>query len=489
MGLERILIVDDELTIRKALEERLRRRRFAVATAATAADAEKYLAAGDGFDLVLLDMHLPDGDGHSLLQRIMAGPEPPMVIMITAHASIESAVECIRAGAFDYIIKPFSTGQIEMAIKKAEDFNRVVKVNAYLNKEQAKRRELFGESQTLMKLRHLIGRVARTDATVLICGENGTGKEMVANEIFLNSSRAGAPFIKVNCAAISETLIESEFFGHEKGAFTGATERRDGRFELANTGTLLLDEISEIPMPLQAKLLRVLQEKEFERVGGNKTIKVDVRVLATTNRDLVRAVERGEFREDLYYRLNVFPLYVPPLREREGDILLLADRFLERQGRQHGLKLAGFSPEAREALRHHGWPGNVRELQNVIERAAILAEEGVPIDVEVLGLLPPVSLRSRTAAGAPVTPAAPAPTPAAAAASPAPSSAGDAEILPLEEMEKRCILAALDKTGGNRTHAANLLKISIRTLRNKLHQYRIDSAADAESGPASEAAE
>lgn len=453
MGLERILVIDDELSIRKALEERLRRKRYSVVTAGTIAEAEKQLAR-ENVDLVLLDMHLPDGDGHSLLQRLMVSESHPMVIMITAHNSIETAVECIRAGAFDYVIKPFSPSQIEMAIKKAEEYNRVVKVSAFLNKEQAQQRVLLGESPAIAQLRHLVTRVARTDATVMICGENGTGKELVANEIFLHSQRAAAPFIKVNCAAISETLIESEFFGHEKGSFTGATERRDGRFELANTGTILLDEISEIPPALQAKLLRVLQEKEFERVGGNKTIKVDVRVLATTNRDLIKAVERGEFREDLYYRLNVFPLKVPPLRERGDDILLLADRFLERYARQHGQKLAGFSPAAREILASHDWPGNVRELGNVVERAAILAEEGVPIPPELLGISPAGQMRAR--AVVPETFSVP------------------AEVLPLDEVEKRCILAALEKTGGNRTHAANLLKISIRTMRNKLHQYRIE---------------
>ena len=250
--------------------------------------------------------------------------------MITGHGSIESAVNCMRAGAFDYVIKPFSINQIDVVLKKAESFSQLVKVNQFLNQESVNATELIGDGLAMEELRKLIHRVAPTEATVLISGENGTGKELVANELFRTSARSRQPFIRVNCAAISEALIESEFFGHEKGAFTGALQRREGRFELANNGTILLDEISEISLKVQAKLLRVLQEREFERVGGNKTIKVNVRVVATTNRDLHSLVERGEFRQDLYYRLNVFPIHVPPLRDMDEDIPLLAGTFLER---------------------------------------------------------------------------------------------------------------------------------------------------------------
>lgn len=491
MGLERILIVDDEFVIRKTLEERLRHKRYAVASASSIAEAEKYLAK-DAFDLVLMDVQLPDGSGSDLLARLSGKERSPLVVMITGHGSIESAVSCMRAGAFDYIIKPFSLAQIEMVLKKAEDFDRVVKVSAFLNKEQVQSRELIGESAATTSLKHLILKVARTDATVLIQGENGTGKELVSNEIFANSQRSNAPYIRVNCAAISETLIESEFFGHEKGSFTGATERREGRFELAHGGTILLDEISEIPPNLQAKLLRVLQEKEFERVGGNKTIKVDVRVLATTNRNLLKEVEEGNFREDLYYRLNVFPLQVPPLRERKEDVPLLANKFLQRIARQHGLKVPGFSKEAMDLLLAHNWPGNVRELQNVIERAAILAEDNQPIPAAGLGL--PAFGTGRILVPIVPPPAAmPTPAPAPAASTPAagvpseePSgehstlldAATSGNILPLEEVEKLCILDALKKTNGNRTQAASMLKISIRTLRNKLTQYKIESGSD-----------
>jgi transcriptional regulator with GAF, ATPase, and Fis domain len=290
----------------------------------------------------------------------------------------------------------------------------------------------------------------------MISGENGTGKELVANEIFLNSQRLNKPFIKVNCAAISEALIESEFFGHEKGSFTGATDQRDGRFELADGGTILLDEISEISLALQAKLLRVLQEREFERVGGNKTIKVDVRVLATTNRDLFKAVQKGDFREDLYYRLNV-----PPLRDRTGDVELLATHFLERFSREHGIKSAGFSPDGIAGLVAHKWPGNVRELQNVVERAAILTEEGVPITAELMGLASPIGSSN---------PVANLPIPTVPVVSNGNSSPGS--VVPLHEMEKRAIINALQQTSGNRTQAAEMLQISIRTLRNKLAEYR-----------------
>jgi transcriptional regulator with GAF, ATPase, and Fis domain len=353
--------------------------------------------------------------------------------------------------------------QIDLVLKKASEFQRAVKVTDFLNRDSISRREIIGKSPAIVRLRELIHRVGRTNATVMISGENGTGKELVANEIFLNSQRLNKPFIKVNCAAISETLIESEFFGHEKGSFTGATDQRDGRFELADGGTILLDEVSEISLALQAKLLRVLQEREFERVGGNKTIKVDVRVLATTNRDLLKAVQKGDFREDLYYRLNVFPIQVPPLRDRTGDVELLANHFLERFSREHGLKSSGFSPDAMAGLVAHNWPGNVRELQNVVERAAILAEEGAPITAELMGLIPP-----QVAMAAPV--AVPVPGVVVHPVGGDPSTVG--EVVPLHEMEKRAIINALNQTNGNRTQAAELLQISIRTLRNKLAEYR-----------------
>jgi transcriptional regulator with GAF, ATPase, and Fis domain len=320
----------------------------------------------------------------------------------------------------------------------------------------------------MLRMRQMIERVAPTDATVLITGESGTGKEMIARELYRASQRRGHPFIKVNCAAISENLIESEFFGHERGAFTGATERREGRFELANQGTLLLDEVSEIPLNLQAKLLRVLQEREFERVGGNRTIKVNVRLLATSNRDLLSYVEKGEFRQDLYYRLNVFPIPVPALRERGDDLLILAEHFLKRCARKHGIKVNGFADSARAMLAGYRWPGNVREMQNTIERAVILTASGRPITSAALGL--PGDFSACLPPATPEPEIFTAPTPTNVNARAVTDESGG--VLPIAVLEKQAIQAALLQTDSNRTQAAALLGISIRTLRNKLQEYR-----------------
>ncbi|MEI8312324.1 MAG: sigma-54 dependent transcriptional regulator [Verrucomicrobiota bacterium] len=465
MTTHRILIVDDSPVICKSLEDRLRSKRHSVTTCASLDAAEKKLATSV-FDLIFLDVELPDGDGRDFLEKISELSPVPLVIMITANTTIKVVVDCMRSGAFDYITKPFSIGQIDIALKKASDFQRQVKVTNFLNRDHADSLKMIGDSPAMRLLRDMIFRVAKTNATVMICGENGTGKELVANEIFLHSQRVNRPYIKVNCAVISEKLIESEFFGHEKGAFTGATEQRDGRFELADGGTILLDEISEIPIALQAKLLRVLQEREFERVGGNKTIKVDLRVLATTNRNLKKAVENGSFREDLYYRLNVFPVNVPPLRERVEDIKPLAEFFFQLAAKQNGLKLSGLSEGAIAGLLRHRWPGNVRELQNVIERACILAEDGKPVGFDLMGLPPDPQSRPAPQALSAAAPSVAAP-PAAA-----PSATAPLLGQPLRELEKAAILQALDLNGGNRTKAAEALQISIRTLRNKLAEYR-----------------
>ena len=323
-----------------------------------------------------------------------------------------------------------------------------------------------------------IRKVARTQATVLITGESGTGKELVARALYRQSPRASAPFIKVNCAAIPENLIESEFFGHEKGAFTGALNKREGRFELAHGGTILLDEISEISPQVQAKLLRVLQERELERVGGNRTIKVDVRVLATTNRRLEESVERKEFRQDLYFRLNVVPIHVPPLRDHMEDVPFLAQQFMPRFARKHGVRVRGISDGCLAVLQAHHWPGNVRELQNVIERAVILCGDTGLLEPEHLGFSP----LSTTASNSPAPDSALAASPAAPpAAAPAPLAQ---DLLSLAEVEKRHIFAAMDKTNGNRTHAARLLGISVRTLRNKLNEYGVPAKyGDAPDAP------
>ena len=386
MAIEKIVVVDDELMIRKTLETQLRNKRYSVASASDLNGARKILRR-DSFDLVFLDLRLPDGEGTDLLEEIVAKADGPMVVMMTGFGSVESAVSCMQIGAFDYVVKPFSFDQIEVVVDKVASFDKMRRVTKYYVEESDSRfSDIVGESDPIQKLKNLVNKVAKTEATVLITGENGTGKELVARELYRNSMLSKQPYIRVNCAAISETLMESEFFGHEKGAFTGATERREGRFELADGGTILLDEISEIAPALQAKLLRVLQEKEFERVGGNKTIEVRVRVLATTNRNLLEEVEKGNFREDLYYRLNVFPIAVPPLRDRGGDILLLASTFLQRHSRRHGIDKIQFSKTCEKAILAHEWPGNVRELENAVERAVILAESGKKIEAELLGI-------------------------------------------------------------------------------------------------------
>ena len=479
MPIEKIIILEDDLIVRKNLEQQLRNRRYDVASADTIAAAQELLSK-DNFDLMFVDVRLPDGEGTELLAQLQARAVKPIVVVMTGFGSVESAVGCMRDGAFDYLIKPFSNEQIDITLKKAEEFTRLVKVNRFLNHEEGEENtyELLGRSQPMEQLRQLIRKVARTQATVLIHGESGTGKELVARALYRESPRANAPFIRVNCAAIPENLIESEFFGHEKGAFTGALNKREGRFELAHGGTILLDEISEISPQVQAKLLRVLQERELERVGGSRTIKVDVRVIATTNRDLEQSVARKEFRQDLYFRLNVVPIFVAPFRERKEDVLFLAEQFMRRYGRKHGVKVSTLSPACRAALQQHDWPGNVRELQNVIERAVILCADGEDLQPAHLGLVRPSSAMPQVA-GAAVVPASDLAASAECVPVP-PATARPSEILPLEAIEKRHILQTLEHSDGNRTHAARLLGISVRTLRNKLGEY---GAVAADSHP------
>jgi DNA-binding NtrC family response regulator len=479
MSFEKILIVEDEPVVRNLLVEIFNRRKFTASVAETLAQAELALTR-ESFDLVMLDIRLPDGDGQQFLERLALLPERPLVVMVTGYGSIESAVGCMRAGAFDYVLKPFTPSQIDIIIKKGQTYRQLLSVNRLLTDQASgEGGAIVGRSPVMLRLRQLIERVAPTDATVLITGENGTGKEMVARELYRHSPRRQNPFIKVNCAAVSDNLIESEFFGHERGAFTGATDRREGRFELANQGTLLLDEVSEIPPNLQAKLLRVLQEREFERVGGNRTIKVNVRLLATSNRDLLANVEKGTFRQDLYYRLNVFPVHVPPLRDRADDILPLAEHFLAGLSRKLGVNVTGFSESARGAMHGYRWPGNVRELQNTIERAVILTEPGRAVSAAALGLptvggvVPGGLLSGGDTDGVYLNSTAPFAVPETMADEPTgPEPADSAKVLNIAELEKQAIKAALLQTGGNRTKAAELLGISIRTLRNKLQEYR-----------------
>jgi len=465
MPFEKFLIIDDEPIVCRTLQSLLRRKHCNVATISTIVEAERILAE-DRFDMIFMDLRLPDGDGTKLLERVAKQADAPFMVVMTGYATVESAVNCMRLGAFDYIIKPFSNSQIEITIGKAEQFRHILSVARFLAKEDVSENEILGESMAVTKVRELIARVAPTQATVLIQGESGTGKELIANAIHKLSPRSSAPFIKVNCAAISETLIESEFFGHEKGAFTGATARHEGRFELADGGTILLDEISEISQGLQAKLLRVLQENEFERVGGNTTIHVDARVIATTNRNLIKSVERGDFREDLYYRLNVFSIHNPPLRERMDDIPILARFFVEQAGRKHGVRVTGLSTGSMECLMHHSWPGNVRELQNMIERAVILTGGNKLIEPSALGLSQGELQVSQPESQN--------------AKSSNPIILSD-EVATMNEVEKACILNALRVHHGNRTHAAKALGISLRTLRNKIAAYKSEGLSVPES--------
>ena len=454
MAIEKIVVVDDEMMIRKALETQLRNKRYSVASTGDLKGARKILVR-DSFDLVFLDLRLPDGEGTDLLEEIVAKSDGPMVVMMTGYGSVESAVSCMQMGAFDYVVKPFSFDQIEVVVDKVASFDKMRRVTKYYVEESDTRSsDIVGESDPIKKLKNLVDKVAKTEATVLITGENGTGKELVARELYRNSMLAKQPYIRVNCAAISETLMESEFFGHEKGAFTGATER-EGRFELADGGTILLDEISEIAPSLQAKLLRVLQEKEFERVGGNKTIEVKVRVLATTNRNLLEEVEKGNFREDLYYRLNVFPIAVPALRERDSDILLLANTFLARHAKRHGIEKISFSKNCEKAIISHHWPGNVRELENAVERAVILADVGKKIESDLLGI---ADVRTQVEAKSKVS-----------------SDSKETDEESMQEVERKHIQKVLESCDGNRTHAAKKLGLNVRTLRNKIKEYDLDN--------------
>ena len=474
MPIEKIIVLEDDLIVRKSLEQQLRYRRYDVASASNIAGAQELLAK-DNFDLMIVDVKLPDGDGTELLKQLQARPVKPIVIMISGFGTVDLAVECMSNGAFSFLTKPFSPEQLAVTLKKAEEHTQLVKVSQFLShgEDEETGYELLGQSPVMEQLRQLIRKVARTQATVLIQGESGTGKELVARALFRQSPRAAAPFIKLNCAAIPENLIESEFFGHEKGAFTNAINKREGRFELAHSGTILLDEISEISPTVQAKLLRVLQEREFERVGGNRTIKVDVRVIATTNRRLEDSVDRKEFRQDLYFRLNVVPIVIAPLRDRKEDIPILAEQFRSRFARKHGIEVHGISSTAMAHLMDHSWPGNVRELQNVVERAVILCNEGGVLETVHLGIKATGSERVE-----------------ATAVAAGPLAESESGVFPtLADVEKRHILGALRQSKGNRTHAAKMLDISIRTLRNKLNEYNFKgSGGPSEPVPAENAA-
>ncbi len=373
-----ILIVDDEVSILNSLSSILEDEGYEVTAAKSGAEALK-LYTTEPPDLMLLDIWMPEMDGLETLRRVRELVPTAQVMMMSGHGSIETAVKAIKLGAYDYIEKPLSLENVTLRVKHALDQHRLEQENLSLRTKVERKFELVGTAPSMQQLRQLIGTAGPTNSRVLIGGENGTGKELVARAIHQNSVRADKPFVAVNCAAIPETLIESELFGHEKGSFSGATSMKRGQFEQADGGTLFLDEIGDMSLNTQAKVLRALQEQQFTRVGGTKLLKVDVRVLAASNKDLLKEIEKGTFREDLYYRLNVVPIVVPPLRERRGDIPLLVRHFMRLHAEEQGLKLKEVSPEAIEIFQQYEWPGNIRELRNLIERLMIMVP-GLVID-------------------------------------------------------------------------------------------------------------
>jgi two-component system response regulator AtoC len=377
MPIEKVLVVDDEELIRHFLKETLSRKNLEVTIAADGKEAFAALKK-TSFDLLITDMKLPDTTGIEILKKAKELNPNTMVIVITAFGTIENAVEAMKLGAFTYLIKPFCADTIESALEKVKEHILLISENQYLRQQVASggrhnKSKIICESPAMLQILAQVAQVAKSNASVFISGESGTGKEVIAQAIHDQSLRSAQPYIKVNCAAVPETLMESEFFGHEKGAFTGASTKRLGRFELGNTGTLFLDEITEIPISLQAKLLRAIQEQEFERVGGSKPVKVDVRLISTTNRNIKEAIQNKVIREDLYYRLNVVPIHIPTLKERREDILPLANYFLERASLENKLKLKILTDSAKKKLLEYAFPGNVRELGNIIERAAVMS--------------------------------------------------------------------------------------------------------------------
>jgi two-component system nitrogen regulation response regulator NtrX len=394
-----ILIIDDEASIRQSLGGALRDEGYKTTHAASGREGLDLLRASDKFDVVFLDIWMPEMDGMEVLQQIKTEFPDQLVIMMSGHGNIETAVRAVKHGAFDFVEKPLSLERVLVLLQNAVNVQDLTRENTALRKQVRKNRTLVGESAIVKQLQDLIKRVAPTTGSVLITGENGTGKELVAHSIHALSPRFNKPFVEVNCAAIPEELIESELFGHEKGAFTGATQLRRGKFDLAHGGTLFLDEIGDMSMKTQAKILRILQEQKFERVGGSQTISVDVRIVAATNKDLKAEIQRGGFREDLYYRLNVIPFVVSPLRERKEDVQLLAEYFLKEFTASHGRPKMNLSNEAFQVLTAYPWPGNVRELRNLIERMVILtpdSEMGMPISAAaILGHLNDESLNLR----------------------------------------------------------------------------------------------
>jgi len=453
----RILVVDDEKNMRFFLREALKSQGYTVLMAENGENALEMIKDNNGFDCVLLDIRMPRKDGLQTLDEILAMQLDIPVIMMTAYGSKEVAMEAIRMGAYDYFTKPFDINEMRVVVKRALEKQQLEGEIRRLRTELDEHSDvegIVGNSKEMKQVYSLIHKVGKTDVTVIIYGESGTGKELVANVIRNSGQRKEGPFVKINCAAIPENLLESELFGYEKGAFTGASQRKIGKFEQADRGTIFLDEIGDMSLMTQAKVLRVLEEREFARLGGTESIKVDIRIIAATNQDLPRAVKEKLFREDLYFRLNIMPIYLPPLRARKGDIMLLTDYFLESANRELEKNVKGYSRSALSAMLSYDWPGNVRELENVVQRAVLLAP-GETITDECL----PANVLESAADG---------------------QNPGDEDFDgSLQEIvdniaasaEKQIIIDALERTNWSRTKTAELLKICRKSLHNKMTKY------------------
>jgi two-component system response regulator PilR (NtrC family) len=460
---EKILVVDDEQSLRDVLSIMLKRAGYAVTSAMDGEEAIELLNK-EIFDLVITDLRMPKIDGMEVLKAVKSASPETVVLIITAFASADSAVEAMKQGAYDYLTKPFQVDEVQLIIRNALEKRRLTTENMLLKREMASQSsfaQLVGQSEAMQKVFDVVRKVADSKSNVLICGESGTGKELVARAIHYNSARSVMPFVAVNCSAVPETLLESELFGHMKGSFTGAISNKAGLFEVADGGTIFLDEIGDTTPTIQVKLLRVIQEREFRRVGGNHDVKVDVRVVAATNKDLEKAVADGSFREDLYYRLDVIPIRLPPLRMRTGDIPLLVTHFLERFAKESGKPKPVISQEAMHVLLSHEWRGNVRELENLIERVVAFATAELVTDAEVHGWLHRPATQSQH------------PT--------MPMDLTD-EGLDLEGLingiEKDLLLKALERSKWVKKKAARMLRLNTRSFRYRLEKYAIKGGRD-----------
>ncbi len=447
---KRILVADDERNMRWAINRALEGEDYIILEAATGLEALEHYREKEPH-LVIMDLKMPDMDGISALTKMKEIKDTTPIIMITAHGTVESAIEAMKLGAMDYISKPFDIEELMITIEKALGYGELKEEVCYLREELGKSlgKPIIGKSQGLQNTLETVNRVAKTNASVLILGESGTGKELIANAIHYNSGRRNKPYIKINCGAIPENLLESELFGYEKGAFTGAASRKVGRIERANGGTLFLDEVGELPFQLQVKLLRILQEREIDRIGGTEPIKVDVRIIAATNRDLLTMVEEGTFREDLYYRLNVIPIKMPPLRERKEDIPILVNHFLSFYCNEIGRGRISLQKDAMDKLVEYPWRGNIRELENVIERMVILSDEEVIRSCN----LPRELLLKEEINNSYQLPE---------------------EGIKLEELERDLLIQALQRTEHNQTKAAKLLGISRHTLIYRMEKFGLN---------------